>query len=143
MDCPICLDPIGIVVTLNACRHSFCRRCITEWHHSQEGNKTCPVCRTPYNPAFDLFYSRYEDRLASFLFWPALSPVTAEELAANGFHYIGRIGHHYPNLPTVPGNDWVSCSSCKIKLGLWKEGDSVVEEHRKYSRGPCFFLDHE
>lgn len=141
MSCSICLGDIISRVTLTACNHSFCRECMLEWHRSQQENKTCPLCRTPYNPALDLFYRTYEDRLASFQFWPAISIVTPQELAYNGFHFIGRIGNHYPNLAAVPGNDWVSCVSCKVKIGLWREGDSVVLEHRKYSNAPCMFLD--
>lgn len=140
-ECPVCLEVKVCDIMLTRCKHSFCKECIVEWHNSQEERKTCPLCREPYNPLQDVFFATYEDRLQSFAHWPATNPIHPEDLATNGFRYIGRIERRYPYLSCVAGDDWVSCVSCNLKLGLWKEGDCVLSEHRKHSHVPCIFID--
>lgn len=42
--CPICIDPIQLVVSMTACNHAFHCDCITK---SFQYNNTCPLCRRP------------------------------------------------------------------------------------------------
>ncbi|CAC5389728.1 BIRC7_8 [Mytilus coruscus] len=64
-------------------------------------------------------YERY--RLETFRTWPQSANADKNQLAANGFYYIGD------------GNDdRVQCDFCKIILKKWEPGDVVQEEHRKH-----------
>nr|ACO88988.1 tripartite motif-containing 6 isoform 2 (predicted) [Dasypus novemcinctus] len=51
--CPICLDLLMEPLSID-CGHSFCQACITgnskQSQISQEGESSCPVCRTSYQP---------------------------------------------------------------------------------------------
>lgn len=40
--CPVCLEPITRLATINNCEHKFCRPCITEWC---KNSTSCPLCR--------------------------------------------------------------------------------------------------
>jgi len=42
-NCSICLDSIKDQLTLENCKHSFCKNCISEWVIT---SKECPNCRT-------------------------------------------------------------------------------------------------
>ena len=47
--CPVCLDNFsGDVVTVLACRHSFCRDCLLGWYRAQlnYGKFCCPICKS-------------------------------------------------------------------------------------------------
>ncbi len=45
--CPICLDSLNIETYSLQCKHTYCKKCITEWlkHHN-----TCPLCRSTIQP---------------------------------------------------------------------------------------------
>ncbi|CAG2255140.1 BIRC7_8 [Mytilus edulis] len=64
-------------------------------------------------------YERY--RLGSFDRWPQSANVDKNQLAANGFYYIGD-----------GTDDRVQCDFCKIILKKWEPGDDIQEEHRKH-----------
>ncbi|XP_052076614.1 baculoviral IAP repeat-containing protein 7-A-like isoform X1 [Mytilus californianus] len=64
-------------------------------------------------------YERY--RLETFRTWPQSANADKNQLAANGFYYIGD-----------DNDDRVQCDFCKIILKKWEPGDVVQEEHRKH-----------
>ena len=78
------------------------------------------------------YYTTYEKRLETFkAYWPKYAPIKPEELAAAGFYYVGR-------------GDVCKCISCGLKLFQWREGDVVLEEHKKHNSekgGACLMLD--
>ena len=45
-ECCICLEKNAEMWTMTRCAHSFHRKCLSNWTHT---NVTCPVCRTPLN----------------------------------------------------------------------------------------------
>ena len=66
-------------------------------------------------------YKHYERRLASFNHpnWPTDVPVSVDELARNGFYYVGT-------------DDCVSCAWCRGYLRNWTPGDTALNEHRRH-----------
>ncbi|KAM4736660.1 tripartite motif containing 35-28 [Anableps anableps] len=63
LTCPVCQgifrDPV-----LLPCSHSFCREC---QHKSWEFNRTCPVCRVPYEEGHAILNRALSDASESFL----------------------------------------------------------------------------
>lgn len=60
-----------------------------------------------------------EERLKTFTNWPHSSP-TPQELASNGFYYLGR-------------GDEVRCVFCKVEIMTWEEGDDPAVDHERWS----------
>ncbi|XP_061818857.1 baculoviral IAP repeat-containing protein 2 [Nerophis lumbriciformis] len=67
------------------------------------------------NPAMQ----QNEERLLTFVNWPARIPVRPEQLAKAGFYYVGR-------------NDDVKCFCCDGGLRCWESGDDPWVEHAKW-----------
>ncbi|XP_033739743.1 baculoviral IAP repeat-containing protein 3-like isoform X2 [Pecten maximus] len=68
---------------------------------------------------------KYEfNRLETFLFWPEGSAVRAEDLARDGFYFLGPAGQ-----------DRVRCVFCEVVLKGWEPGDVVAYDHKKFSNG--------
>ncbi|AUV65385.1 IAP-3 [Alphabaculovirus myunipunctae] len=61
-----------------------------------------------------------EERLITFANWPSNNPVRPEELARNGFYYLGV-------------NDEVRCAYCKVEIYKFQKGDNVENDHRKWA----------
>ncbi|XP_030025462.2 death-associated inhibitor of apoptosis 1 isoform X2 [Manduca sexta] len=68
---------------------------------------------------------REEERLKTFDKWPS-TYVTPEELARNGFYYLGR-------------GDEVRCAFCKVEIMRWAEGDDPAKDHKRWAP-QCPFL---
>ncbi|KAL4716153.1 hypothetical protein ACJJTC_013930 [Scirpophaga incertulas] len=64
-------------------------------------------------------------RIKTFEKWP-LSFLTAEQLARNGFYYLGR-------------GDEVRCAFCKVEIMRWEIGDDPATDHRRWAP-QCPFL---
>lgn len=67
------------------------------------------------NPAMQ----QCEERLLTFVNWPARIPVRPDQLAKAGFYYVGR-------------NDDVKCFCCDGGLRCWESGDDPWVEHAKW-----------
>ncbi|XP_062868321.1 baculoviral IAP repeat-containing protein 2 isoform X1 [Trichomycterus rosablanca] len=67
------------------------------------------------NPAMQLC----DERLLTFVNWPARIPVRPDQLAKAGFYYVGR-------------NDDVKCFCCDGGLRCWESGDDPWVEHAKW-----------
>ncbi|KAH3738027.1 baculoviral IAP repeat-containing protein 7-B-like [Dreissena polymorpha] len=65
-------------------------------------------------------------RLNSFKDWPKSSPVRPEELAKDGFYFLGQ-------------PDQAKCIFCNLVLKSWEQGDRVRTEHSKFNSS-CPFL---
>lgn len=68
---------------------------------------------------------REDERLKTFTNWP-ISFITPEQLAQNGFYYLGR-------------GDEVRCAYCKVEIMRWVEGDDPAKDHKKWAP-QCPFL---
>ena len=68
----------------------------------------------------------YEDRVASFKFWPVQLKPGKFRLARGGFYYTGQY-------------DKVSCFCCDLTLYDWEQKDDPFEEHRRLSPS-CGFV---
>ncbi|KAJ3624474.1 hypothetical protein MTP99_018090 [Tenebrio molitor] len=44
--CSICHDSLKNYCEISPCQHPFHKKCIIQW---QAYNKTCPICRSPFN----------------------------------------------------------------------------------------------
>lgn len=64
-------------------------------------------------------YNIEKCRLKSFKKWH-VPFIDKRELALLGFYYYGP-------------SDMVKCHFCKVELGMWEEGDDVLEEHIRWS----------
>ncbi|QPG75528.1 hypothetical protein FOA43_002883 [Brettanomyces nanus] len=76
-----------------------------------------------------------EIRIKTFIGWPYKKKKGfpgAEELAANGFYYLGY----------DKGDDAVTCLYCGVSLEGWEEGDSVIEEHKARCLG-CYVFHYK
>ncbi|XP_012551316.1 inhibitor of apoptosis protein isoform X2 [Bombyx mori] len=62
---------------------------------------------------------REEERLKTFDQWP-VTFLTPEQLARNGFYYLGR-------------GDEVCCAFCKVEIMRWVEGDDPAADHRRWA----------
>ncbi|XP_072518750.1 baculoviral IAP repeat-containing protein 2 isoform X1 [Salminus brasiliensis] len=60
-----------------------------------------------------------DERLLTFVNWPARIPVRPDQLAKAGFYYVGR-------------NDDVKCFCCDGGLRCWESGDDPWVEHAKW-----------
>ncbi|KAL6469991.1 hypothetical protein MHYP_G00211100 [Metynnis hypsauchen] len=67
------------------------------------------------NPAMQ----QCDERLLTFVHWPARIPVRPDQLAKAGFYYVGR-------------NDDVKCFCCDGGLRCWESGDDPWVEHAKW-----------
>ena len=74
-----------------------------------------------------LIYRAEIYRLESFKHWPCQSIVQKEDLARNGFYYLGE-------------GDRVQCVFCNVVLSSWEKGDNVITEHRRHSKNCLFVL---
>ena len=74
-----------------------------------------------------LIYRAEIYRLESFKHWPCQSIVGKEDLARNGFYYLGE-------------GDRVQCVFCNVVLSSWEKGDNVITEHRRHSKNCPFVL---
>lgn len=74
-----------------------------------------------------LIYRAEIYRLESFKNWPCQSKVRKEDLARNGFYYLGD-------------GDRVQCVFCNVILSCWEKGDNVIAEHRRHSKNCPFVL---
>ncbi|KAL2806634.1 tripartite motif-containing protein 6 isoform 2 [Daubentonia madagascariensis] len=74
--CPICLELLTEPLSID-CGHSFCQACITQNSResviSQEGESSCPVCQTSYQPG-NLRPNRHLANIAERLREVALGP---------------------------------------------------------------------
>ncbi|XP_075975321.1 death-associated inhibitor of apoptosis 1-like isoform X2 [Anticarsia gemmatalis] len=69
---------------------------------------------------FDSVDMRREDeRIKTFEKWP-VTFLSAEQLARNGFYYLGR-------------GDEVRCAFCKVEIMRWVEGDDPCKDHRRWA----------
>lgn len=66
-------------------------------------------------------------RRESFQNWCYQSIVKKEDLAKNGFYYLGD-------------GDRVRCAFCNVVLSSWQKGDDVPTEHRRHSKYCPFVL---
>lgn len=66
-----------------------------------------------------------EERLKTFDKWP-LTFLSPEQLARNGFYYLGR-------------GDEVRCAFCKVEIMRWEEGDDPAKDHQRWAP-QCPFL---
>ncbi|AAK85590.1 IAP-3 [Epiphyas postvittana nucleopolyhedrovirus] len=58
-------------------------------------------------------------RLTTFVNWP-VTFLTPEQMATNGFYYLGRA-------------DEVRCAFCKVEIMHWQEGDDPAKDHQKWA----------
>lgn len=84
--------------------------------HSQEGTD----CSNDEQENL-LIYRAEIYRLESFKNWSCQSIVRKEDLARNGFYYLGD-------------RDRVQCVFCNAILSCWEKGDNVIEEHKRHSK---------
>ena len=77
---------------------------------------------SPYN----VFMSKYSDRLKSFKKWPKQLRQSPEELALSGFYYRSEADHVY-------------CFSCGVGIYNWEANDNVNFEHRRHALS-CKYL---
>ena len=68
----------------------------------------------------------YDDRLATFKFWPNQLKPDKYELARNGFYYTGQF-------------DKVTCFCCNLSVYAWEQTDDPFQEHLRMSSS-CGFL---
>lgn len=73
----------------------------------------------------DMELRRYDQRLKTFDKWP-LTFLSPEQLARNGFYYLGR-------------GDEVRCAYCKVEIMRWEEGDDPAKDHQRWAP-QCPFL---
>ncbi|XP_048767178.2 baculoviral IAP repeat-containing protein 7-B-like isoform X2 [Ostrea edulis] len=74
-----------------------------------------------------LIYRAEIYRLQSFQNWHSQSIVRKEDLAKNGFYYLGE-------------RDRVRCVFCNVVLSCWENGDNVAAEHQRHSKYCPFVL---
>lgn len=67
-------------------------------------------------------------RLQTFIHWPTSIPVQPEQLARDGFYYLGS-------------GDRVKCVFCNLILKNWEAGDIVRTEHAKFNPNCAFLLN--
>ncbi|KAK6987015.1 Baculoviral IAP repeat-containing protein 7-B [Biomphalaria glabrata] len=79
----------------------------------------------PSPPSYPAYLS-YTKRMESFMVWPAGNIHAPEDLAYNGFFYAGY-------------SDCVRCHQCGLGLKSWRQGDNILDEHKKF-RPTCQFL---
>ncbi|XP_026734129.1 baculoviral IAP repeat-containing protein 3 isoform X2 [Trichoplusia ni] len=63
--------------------------------------------------------SREDERIKTFEKWP-VSFLSGEQLARNGFYYLGR-------------GDEVRCAFCKVEIMRWVEGDDPAKDHQRWA----------
>lgn len=69
---------------------------------------------------FDTVDMRREDeRIKTFEKWP-VTFLSAQQLAQNGFYYLGR-------------GDEVRCAFCKVEIMKWVEGDDPAKDHKRWA----------
>lgn len=68
---------------------------------------------------------REEERIKTFDKWP-ISFLNPDQLARNGFYYLGR-------------GDEVRCAFCKVEIMRWEEGDDPALDHQRWAP-QCPFL---
>lgn len=68
---------------------------------------------------------REEERIKTFDKWP-VTFITPDQLAKNGFYYLGR-------------GDEVRCAFCKVEIMRWEEGDDPAVDHQRWAP-QCSFL---
>ncbi|XP_068617288.1 death-associated inhibitor of apoptosis 1-like isoform X2 [Battus philenor] len=68
---------------------------------------------------------REEERLKTFDKWP-VDFISPDQLARNGFYYLGR-------------GDEVRCAFCKVEIMRWVEGDDPAKDHQRWAP-QCPFL---
>lgn len=92
-------------------------------NHDSYGNRNCTPEPLQEDPPSDM---RREDmRLKTFVNWPH-SFLRPEDLAKNGFYYLGR-------------GDEVRCAFCKVEIMKWIEGDDPASDHQRWAP-QCPFL---
>lgn len=64
-------------------------------------------------------------RLETFKHWP-ISFIKPDDLACNGFYYLGR-------------GDEVRCAFCQVQIKQWEESDNPATEHKRWAP-QCTFL---
>ena len=52
LECPVCLERLGISSKVLPCQHVFCRRCLEKWARTH-AELTCPECRVRVNASID------------------------------------------------------------------------------------------
>ena len=67
-------------------------------------------------------YGKYENRLATFNFWPNESPDLIKELVDAGFYYNGE-------------SDVVKCFACSVEVGDWHDEDNPLARHESENAG--------
>ncbi|XP_041979976.1 baculoviral IAP repeat-containing protein 2 isoform X1 [Aricia agestis] len=72
---------------------------------------------------------REEERLKTFDKWP-VSFLSPEQLAKNGFYYLGR-------------GDEVRCAFCKVEIMQWVEGDDPATDHERWAPQCPFLRRHD
>lgn len=60
-----------------------------------------------------------DERIKTFEKWP-VSFLSGDELARNGFYYLGR-------------GDEVRCAFCKVEIMKWVEGDDPAKDHQRWA----------
>lgn len=60
-----------------------------------------------------------DERMKTFEKWP-VSFLSGEQLARNGFYYLGR-------------GDEVRCAFCKVEIMRWVEGDDPAKDHQRWA----------
>lgn len=103
----------------NSIRNLSNSKFLRQFDHCEpdNGNKSAT---TPAQSLIEsLDFTKYEDRLKSFINWPN-QDVTKEVLAKAGFYYKNR-------------NDVVQCPFCHIEGYQWLAGDDPMEDHRSWS----------
>lgn len=66
-----------------------------------------------------------EERIKTFEKWP-VTFISPDQLARNGFYYLGR-------------GDEVRCAFCKVEIMRWVEGDDPASDHQRWAP-QCPFL---
>ncbi|CAB3226801.1 unnamed protein product [Arctia plantaginis] len=62
---------------------------------------------------------REDERMKTFEKWP-VTFLSAEQLARNGFYYLGR-------------GDEVRCAFCRVEIMRWVEGDDPARDHQRWA----------
>lgn len=68
---------------------------------------------------------REDERIKTFEKWP-VTFLSGDELARNGFYYLGR-------------GDEVRCAFCKVEIMRWVEGDDPAKDHQRWAP-QCSFV---
>ncbi|XP_061192415.1 death-associated inhibitor of apoptosis 1-like [Saccostrea echinata] len=81
---------------------------------------------------FKPLQENFQKRLKTFSKYPKNAVKEKEDLADNGFHYIGN-----------GKDDKVQCTFCGIIMNNWEEKDDIQSEHRRFSPSCSRVLDND